>query len=489
MRFRSDERGVALVMALFMTLIVSAVGASMAYVARTETASSQSYATMAQARYAAESGLASAAHYLLSSTYEAQAPGTAGDPLANYDTNAAPVTVNNNPVLLSSVNGASNYPVAAVVTQFGNIAAGTLTVSNGTVTYGARARLIGMRQITDTMGGGVEILQTWEITGVGSRGGAMGSAEVEVTAIIERQTVPAFRYAAFATRTGCGALSFAGGATTKSYNSQALNAGAPVPSNNSGDVGTNGNLSLSGTPTQVYGTLSTPRTGVGSCTTSNVTALTVSGQASVQAGLVELPQVVDFADPPPISPLPPTSNVTMNSSFSCGLMLGCSRVGNVVTLTPVLGMPFQLGNVNINGLQVVLNPGTYHINSLSVAGGGNISVAGGQALVKIAGQGTTSPLTLTGNSMSNPSYNPANLQITYGGTGTLQVTGNSDAAAIVYAPKANVTLAGNSDFYGSIIAGGLNVTGSATIYYDTNLANTAVTAGNPVMSSFTWRSF
>src|SRR5215203_789516 len=47
---RSNERGVALVLVLFMTMIVSAIAAGMAYTARTETLSSQSYTTMTHAR-------------------------------------------------------------------------------------------------------------------------------------------------------------------------------------------------------------------------------------------------------------------------------------------------------------------------------------------------------------------------------------------------------------------------------------------------------
>ena len=74
---RSDERGIALVIALFMTMMVSALAASMAYVARTETLSSQSYTTMAHARYGAESGLAAATNYLLSTPYAVTAPGPA----------------------------------------------------------------------------------------------------------------------------------------------------------------------------------------------------------------------------------------------------------------------------------------------------------------------------------------------------------------------------------------------------------------------------
>ena len=107
---RSDERGIALVIALFMTMMVSALAASMAYVARTETLSSQSYTTMAHARYGAESGLAAATNYLLSTPYAVTAPGTGADPLTNYDTNVSPVRRANAAVVLSSVGGRLELP-------------------------------------------------------------------------------------------------------------------------------------------------------------------------------------------------------------------------------------------------------------------------------------------------------------------------------------------------------------------------------------------
>jgi hypothetical protein len=485
----SDERGIALVLALFMTMIVSALAASMVYVARTETLSSQSYTTMAHARYGAESGLAAATNYILSTPYAVTAPGTGVDPLTNYDTNFSPVRRANAAVVLNTAGG-SNYPVNAVVTAFGTAASGTLTVGNGTVSYGARATLLALRRITDSMSGNTETLQKWEITGWGSRGG-VGSSEVEVSAIVERQVVPLYRYAAFATNNGCGALSFSGGATTKSYNSQALNAGNPVALNTDGDVGTNGNLALSGTPTTVNGTLSTPRTGVGSCTANNVTALTVSGQASVSEGLVELPQVVTYDTPPAPSPLPPTTSVNMSNSFSCAGYAGCVKSGSTVTLTadPTNAVPYSsMGNVSVGPSDLVLNAGTYIFNSLSIAGNAKIT-ANGKVTIKIAGQGTTNVLSLTGNSITNNSYNPSNLQIIYGGTGNISLTGGTATSAIVYAPNANVTLAGQGAIYGSVIAGRMSVTGGGDIFYDTNLAASAITYGRPVLSSFTWRTF
>jgi hypothetical protein len=485
----SDERGIAIVIALFMTMMVSALAASMAYVARTETLSSQSYTTMAHARYGAESGLAAATNYILSTPYAVTAPGTGADPLTNYDTNFSPVRRANAAVVLNTAGG-SNYPVAAVVTAFGTAASGTLTVGNGTVTYGARATLLALRRVTDSMSGNTETLQKWEITGWGSRGG-VGSSEVEVTAIIERQVIPLYRYAAFATNTGCGALSFSGGAKTRSYNSQALNAGNPVPLNTDGDVGTNGNLALSGNPTEINGTLSTPRTGVGTCTANNVTALTVSGQATVSEGLVELPQVVTYDTPPAPSPMPPTTSVNMNNSFNCGLYLGCVTAGSSVTLTadPTNTIPYSsMGNVSVGPKDLVLNAGTYIFNSLTIAGNAKITT-NGKVTIKIAGVGTTTPLTLTGNSITNSSYNPSNLQIIYGGTGNISLTGGTATSAIVYAPNANITLSGQGNIYGSVIAGRMSVTGGGEIFYDTNLAATALTYGRPVLSSFSWRTF
>jgi type II secretory pathway component PulK len=93
----------ALVLAMFMVLVLSLLGASLATVGRTETLSSLNYKTMSQARYAAESGLHTAANYLIH-TY--QAPGVdAADQLANYDMTVSPVTYNNNPVILTTATG------------------------------------------------------------------------------------------------------------------------------------------------------------------------------------------------------------------------------------------------------------------------------------------------------------------------------------------------------------------------------------------------
>src|SRR5260370_3904333 len=129
-----------------------------------------------------------------------------------------------------------------------------------------------------------KIIQTWQITADGNIKAAR-KAQVEVSAILEQQGTPLFMYAAFATNNGCGALDFSGGATTNSYDSAGLNpvTGAPVYLNADGNVGSNGNLNENGSGTTVYGSMSTPRTGVGKCAVGGVTAWTDNGAAPATA--------------------------------------------------------------------------------------------------------------------------------------------------------------------------------------------------------------
>ena len=77
------------------------------------------------------------------------------------------------------------------------------------------------------------------------------------------------------------------------------------------------------------GRLSTPRTGVGACGGGNggtVSALTVAGGATVDGGLVELPQSVPYPTPPLPNPMPATGNMNFNGGCPGGLV-GCTNLG------------------------------------------------------------------------------------------------------------------------------------------------------------------
>jgi hypothetical protein len=495
---RSDQRGMALVVAMFMVVMMSGLVAGMVHVARSESVSTASYTSMSQARYAAESGVAAAANYLLSAGYEGVMPGTASDAIANYDLTASPVReAGGQPIVLSSDAGtASNYPVAGVVTAFQAASSGTLAVGTGTVAYTARATLLGMRQIADGITGDILTLQTWEITGVGRRAAGLGSGEVEVTAVIDRTVRPVFNYAAFATSDGCNALSFTGHAGTRSYDSRVPVAPGDSPATTLGDghIGSNGNLSGGGSA-DVNGTLSTPMTGVGVCTAANVTAATVAGLGTVSEGLIQLPQPIEFPTPDPPDPMPPTTALSISSN-SCPAGFGgiCASGATQSTWTPSGSDPVLMGNVSLTGgATLYLKAGTYHMNSLTISGTSKIvvdSASGGAVKIVLAGEGSvTKVLDVTGNGIGNDTWDPLMLQISYHGDKVIEMDGNGNTSALIYAPEATGRFWGNADFFGSVIMEQMEFGGSTTISYDRALQQSFLTSGNPVMTSFTWRTF
>ena len=169
----NGEKGIALVLSLFLMAAMSVIAASLMLLSQTETYSSMNYRLMSQARYGAESGVHITTNYLLY-TYPASAPGTAGDPITNYDITKSPVlcvagcpTLNQPVILSANANQASNYPVAAVQTAFAAAVAGTLPAGSTSVVYAPYAKLISMQQL-NVYGGGVQTIQTWQIVSTGT---------------------------------------------------------------------------------------------------------------------------------------------------------------------------------------------------------------------------------------------------------------------------------------------------------------------------------
>lgn len=487
-----DEHGIAIVLALFMMLGLSIMGASLMVVSQTETLSSHNYRLMSQARYGAESGVHKAINHLLNN----YTPPTV---LSDFVTTGSPVTTTGGaPVVLSWNSGLSTYPVQSVVTNFATAAQGTLDVGDAPVKYRATATLKSMRQINDAFTGSLVTLQTWEIVGEGRVEGVR-EALVEVASTMERQTTPIYSYAAFATDPGCAALSFAGGATTNSYDSAAAlgGNGRPVTFTGDGNVGTNGNLTEVGNTTVINGSLSTPRTGVGTCVDNvNVTALTQSGGATVEGGVTQLSQNINYPTPPQPNPLPPTDNVgfTQNGGCPAGVS-GCTAVSGGASLDPYYaGNPtpgtLYLGNVTTNGSSTVtLNAGTYVVNSVTMNGNSKIVVGSPPVIIKVAGVGVKTPITITGQGLVNMSYKPTEMQFIYGGTGDIKLAGGDNTAALFYAPNASAAITGGADLWGAIVVKKLTETGGAAIHYDKRLKNDAMTAGNYMLSAFTWKNY
>jgi len=509
---RRPENGIALIFALVLVLVLSVIAAALLFVSRSETWASMNYRTMTQARYGAESGINSAANYLIN--VYTPPTNTGADQYANYtqvtpgvpipgSALSATVQYNGNLVALAAPFGNSAIPFnysyvsgAGVRKGFADTATGTIQTGNDTVNYTTYATLISMEQLTVYGSTKPATVQTWLITADGNISNILGS-QVELSAVLEQKPVPTFEYAAFATSQGCGALNFSGGGSTASYDSSIPlgGNGLPVIANNNGNVGSNGNLNEGGTSTTINGTMSTPATGVGKCSSGSVTPWSTSGNPTVTGGIVQLPQTVSY--PTPTVPPPGTTNLSVTKSNS------------PYTLAPESCVKDSLGNCSYGDISVGSNgtlqlaPGTYDINSLSMTSSNAAitivpdPVTGqyGPVVLNISGSlagdaNNSNPLSLTGNGIANQTYVPSNLQIVYAGTATLNIqSAQTAASALVYAPNATIDLNGNANFYGALIGKTVNDTGGASINYDRRLQKELYTLGNWQLDSFTWKKY
>ena len=398
-------------------------------------------------------------------------------------------------VQLSSTGSGSNYASSPVVTAYTSFVHGTLTGGTEKVTYDAVATLVSMRSVTVYGSITPVTVQTWQIVGRGTIAGAK-PARVDVSTVIERQVSPMFTYAAFAASPGCGALSWSGGGTTDSYDSgAALVGGIPVYSMSGGNVGTNGNLDENGGPTVIHGSLSTPRTGVGACSTGAVTALTLSGSSAPTAGLIELPQPVTY--PTPAVPVPlPTGNLDIPKNGA-----GNNLVKSPAT-NPCPGDPSKgcFGDITIKGA-LHLTAGTYNINSLTVnANAVGLVVDSGPVIINVAGLNTPgdnasgyigTPIDLTGQgNVTVPSFDASMLQFTYAGTGSIKMAGGVDGVGLIYAPNATVNNnSAGAAWFGAVIARTVSDAGHAVIHYDRRLSSNGLVVGPWMIDSFSWRKF
>jgi hypothetical protein len=491
------------------------------FISQTETWSSLNYRLMSQSRDGAEAGINSAASYIVN-TYTQ--PGGAGDPITGvYNTAVtpvqnSPVATSGQDVVLTTISGhTSNYPVSSVATAFNTsgVGYGSVSAGNLTINYNTEATLLSMHSSFKPFGTNTpQTVQTWKIVSDGSIS-TIRNAKVEVSAILERHITPAFIYAAFADSNGCGALKFGGGGTTNSYDSSTYSgSGTPTFSASNGNVGTNGNLDEVGAGTVVNGDLFTPRTGTGTCTSSGVTAFTAAG-GTINGSIVQLPQPVTYPTPSAPNPMPGTTSLTLNNNATdCGGVTGCvfgdaahptCPAGDFClapgTCPPAVGGPGIYDNITVKGYVhlsyvTIGAKGCYNINSLGENGGGTLIIDSGPVILNIAGAGTIPgggyPFDVTGGGLINsasPAYNPMNLQIMYGGTGTIKLKGGGSSIGVMYAPNAAYSFGGGGNWYGAVIGAALTDMGGTAIHYDRHLNNTGFTVSNWMLDSFTWKKY
>jgi hypothetical protein len=506
-----SQKGAALVLTMILIAVLTVMTASMMVLSQSEGWSTHNFKMMSQARDAAEAGLNRSAHFLMND----YVPPDIATADADYDRNVFPVevTATSAPVVLSADSEVTaTYPDSDVQDAYDTAAQGSITAGTQAMNFETSATLLAMRKV-ELYAIGDQLLTRWEIASKGTIDG-VEDAEVEISAILDQTTQPTFGYAAFGVSEDCDppGLQFGGTSTTDSYNSDdydPLLGGQPSDTNGgleacedpdndpcAGDVGTNGSMDVIGGSVDINGSLTTPRTGVGSCEDNAA----VDNPDVLTEGVLPLPEVLEFPDPNFPNPAPPLINQQTNGT--CGVFpTGCTQLGNPM-LNRIALAPGEYGNISATGnVELHLSAGTYNVNSMILGNNLTVIIDSGPVILNIAGCTTLNadstacatympmPLDANGTSFVNNSYVASDLQILYAGEGTLRLRGTTDLVATVYAPSAHVDMSGTPALYGSVIGNTIDLSGTATVHYDRALEGEALSYGPFMLQGFTWKMF
>jgi Tfp pilus assembly protein PilX len=517
-RKNNQERGVALLFALFTLLLISAIAVSLVFMTNTETSVNSNYRAERVSAFAAKSGMEEvrdrlpaliAAGQLGNLPTQGVFPPAAGSVLYLLNEGAAPGTVqpwaagnaytddelcHDFPALqalqptASDVrcttapsagwllpNVTSNYPWSGTAAALGyKWVRVTLKQNNSNPQYpvnnaGAPATQVCMN------GGNNEVLlnlvgnptnncqgmtpstmPVYVITALAAS--ATGTTRRMVQAEVAIPPAQPFPWGLYATGNTCPALNFHGGGNsnpaTDSYNSKNGAYGGANQFNTGGDVGSNGGVSLTG-HAQIGGAVGVlSLTGVppNPCVGGDYST---TGGAGIYNPGNSLPNNIAKTIPPFTFPTPPNPTPLPTAA-------------SPQPTNPAV--PGTYGNINLNGV-LTLAPGVYNINSLTIGGGsGALTVAPPGAVVLNFPSTSANPITLSGQGILNSTLIPNDLQINYGGTGTISITGKGASYAIVDAPNAAIQVAGNGDFFGRLVGRTIDYGGNGKFHFDTSSA-------------------
>ncbi|MBI3996364.1 MAG: hypothetical protein HY352_01770 [Candidatus Omnitrophica bacterium] len=218
--------------------------------------------------------------------------------------------------------------------------------------------------------------------------------------------------------------------------------------------------------------------------------VTISGSIFIDGQVAVGPTVTD-----------PTSIVTgYDASFITGGTSPASNTQDVVSMSQAFPMPpvvvplgLTCSNHTVTGHTTeTLSPtggplgnGTYCYNNLTVQGGGELTTSGPVTVY------LTGVFTATGNTVVGDPSDPKAMTVLVSSTGaaTLEgtITGSSEFYGALYGPSAIMTISGNADVYGSIVAQTVNVTGSASVHYDTALTENTTISNTSRATMVAWR--
>ncbi|MGD0092426.1 MAG: hypothetical protein ABSE73_21125 [Planctomycetota bacterium] len=232
----------------------------------------------------------------------------------------------------------------------------------------------------------------------------------------------------------------------------------------SGNVGSNGTITINGASGDVwgnanYGPAPPPYDPVTGGTP------TISGHLPViQGASTALTAPVTLPDPTPLT-TPPAS------------------LGAAVALPSTVGTAGQSTTIRVNGISgsVTINGNVtmYLAGSMTLHGQSLITVTANSSLTVLQEPGTyTVDISGSNGGVSNLTNIPNNFQFISAATGSESWLGNADWMGTIYAPNAPVTLGGNGQIYGAFVGGALTLHGTPSFHRDQN-ASSPIFASQP----------
>ncbi len=551
------ESGIALIMALLCLFVVSTLAVGVMYSTQSEIWTTANYRATTQARYIAEAGAQQTLNYLKTENWsDLQAKYPTGFNYTDYPTTpvifATPGMPTRYPdTYTTAVSSATDQRFQ---TYFANSTSKTpfASVSSG-ARFDVAAQLLTMFTGTDG-----KVLTRWKIVSEGTLTSVGGKARVQVVEVVDNVIVPGVpgsssspTYAAglFATGSGCGAITMSGNVRSNSYNSKTSPGSSPTLANTGGDIATYGNINLSGS-SMVLGNVYTPfynkgANGTYGISSPGLSGIPINGNAACstvspgtewavnESGTSQVgcnssscsQKTYALPSPAPSFPTPclPSGNcpgvpatVAANTAACTGYS-GLCNGGNgdasngwkcSATIPPSTlpdgtagSGPANFGKVNFGSCAAItLQAGTYNVDSLHISNGAKITLpASGNVIFNVLDNGSTAiPFNVDGGTMSNTGGDPSALTIVYAGTKRINIGNGANMFGTVYAPNATATIDGNAPLYGAMVCQTANISGSGSIYYDTNLAgkkwnvNVAPPSSNTGylhVNEFSWSAF
>lgn len=287
------------------------------------------------------------------------------------------------------------------------------------------------------------LVNTFLIQALGFTGGAnaLGFEQRRIDAVVRMIQPPPFNFSLFADSS----IQMSGNAMTDSYDSR----NGPYNSltaTQDGDIGTNASSD------------------------GSIELITVSGNVTVKGDAV----------------VGPGSNVANAITTNGNAVITGNKIAasSTTALDPVV-IPSQIassGNLVVNTNDPVnLAGGIYVFDSLQITGNGQLNFTGPATLY------VTGSVTLDGNGVGSSQNLPTNLYIYVAGINIVQISGNGNLYAAIYAPDASVQFSGNGEVFGGVVGDIISNTGNAKFHYDQALSAVATSQPTPRLVAWTER--